>query len=123
MNTPAQKPKFPMHSCGMGTFLSIAAHTIDDKLQTGEYTQADALCLQNQAVIALYNLSGIAEMLGMERMDYDNDLNPQGELATALMLFGRAVRETTYILENTTLYAHRSHAVKASDPFPPPNGC
>lgn len=122
MNTPAEKQNFPLYSCGLGTFLSIANFTITDKLESGEYTRDDALCLQNQAVLALYNLGGIAEQMGLERIDYANDLNPQGECAIALMLFGRAVHEMAYSLECLLPYIH--YPTKPQDnTFPPPDGC
>lgn len=119
-----RNPPFKNHSCGLGTFLDIANRAISEKCRNGEYTAADIDVLQTNVFISLYHLGNIAEMLGMERIDYVDD--PYNTSHTALMVFGRAVQEMAYTLDTIAPYIRKAHAAApmvADDTFPPPNGC
>lgn len=120
-----RNPPFKNHSCGLGTFLDIANRAISEKCRNGEYTAADIDVLQTNVFISLYHLGSIAEMLGLERIDYVD--NPYNTSHTALMVFGRAVQEMAYTLDTITPYIRKHQTAAApmvaDDTFPPPNGC
>ncbi|XXQ68402.1 hypothetical protein ACKLNO_00575 [Neisseriaceae bacterium B1] len=121
MNTNKALKLYP---CGLGTFLSIANETIVEKLRNGEYTSTHAQVLHSNAITALYHLGGTAELLGMERIDFVDDM-PHYQTHAAWTLFGRAIQELAYTIDRVTPYTrhYTPNATASSETFPPENVC